>query len=392
MTLGGARDGRLEPAAGQRAAERAAVLGRQPAGGVQHGAARRRAGAARRAVHLAVAEHDHLRDQLGRRRGAARQRREVGQHHAEQEAQVGAVRVVDLDAGRVDVAADVGRLADVLGGGGVLGQPDVGGAHHGVEAAAVADVQPTLGAVRQRQAQVLVQHERRHGQEARLVVGRQPGAHQAARTLQVHLGVAVGGTRHDALVHQVARHGHRGVAAHGAVAVVVDEERGGGGLRVVGRHQDDAEHVAVAARLGHQQAAVAVQPLPAVAPLLQDRVTLDRRQAGDDDTHRLAGRVHLHSTQPAAGGTLGLHRQRQQASRGSENSRSASVMAWKRCLHVILCFLMCLLNVKLSIIVPARYLSGFFVFLSTFNYLFKESHVIQSLIETRCDLWMEMCR
>ena len=70
------------------------------------------------------------------------------------------------------------------------------------------------------------------------------------------------------------------VAAHGGVALIVDEQHCEVGARKIGLHRDHAIHVVVAARLEDQQLAQMVEVFAGVAALFQDRRTGDRRIAG----------------------------------------------------------------------------------------------------------------
>ena len=95
------------------------------------------------------------------------------------------------------------------------------------------------------------------------------------------------------MIHGVAAEGDHRVAAHGRVALVVQEQHRHVGVGMVGRHEQGAVHLGMAARLAHQQAAVAVEPRLRVPPPLQERGTFRGRIAVGDDPHGLACGVHL---------------------------------------------------------------------------------------------------
>ena len=138
------------------------------------------------------------------------------------------------------------------------------------------------------------EHERRHVAEG-------DPAHPAAR--------ALGGDRHpaggrvEADLRRVAvaakqpgvqerrAERHHGVAAHGAVPLVVEEEHA---EVAVGGHrfgEDGAVHVTVSPRLVHQPRAHPVEVVAEMAALGQDRRPGNGRQPGGDDPQRLAGGV-----------------------------------------------------------------------------------------------------
>ena len=83
------------------------------------------------------------------------------------------------------------------------------------------------------------------------------------------------------------------VAAHGAVAVIVDEEHSDVRVRQVGPDQHGAVHVVMAARLPHQQAPVDVQVRAGVRALLQEGGARGLGEARLHDPHWLPARVHL---------------------------------------------------------------------------------------------------
>ncbi|TNN82672.1 hypothetical protein EYF80_007190 [Liparis tanakae] len=109
------------------------------------------------------------------------------------------------------------------------------------------------------------------------------GLHQAAGAVDVHLSLWRLRLLHQLVVHGVAAQRDHGVAAHGAVPLVVHEQHPHVRLGYLAVHDQGAVHVVVAARLVHQHLPQVIQMFPDVTPLGQHAVTFDLRVAAADD-------------------------------------------------------------------------------------------------------------
>jgi hypothetical protein len=83
------------------------------------------------------------------------------------------------------------------------------------------------------------------------------------------------------------------VAAHGAVALIVDEQHGEIGFRMIGLNRDDAVHVKMAARLENEKSAQLIQMLAGIPALIQNPLSGDLRKAAHDQPYRLARGMHF---------------------------------------------------------------------------------------------------
>ena len=90
----------------------------------------------------------------------------------------------------------------------------------------------------------------------------------------------------------------RPVAARRRVPLVVEEDDPEVGAVVVRRDDVAAVHVRVPARLEDEEPADVVEALSRVAPPLEDRRALERRDAGGDDAERLAAGVVVDRLDP----------------------------------------------------------------------------------------------
>ena len=99
--------------------------------------------------------------------------------------------------------------------------------------------------------------------------------------------------RQHARLEQRRHHGDDAVAAHRAVALVVQEEYAEVRIGCVRWQHDAAVHVCVASRLPHQRPAVVVEPVPRIAPPRQHRVTFWQRHAREQDAQRLSAGVSV---------------------------------------------------------------------------------------------------
>ena len=115
----------------------------------------------------------------------------------------------------------------------------------------------------------------------------------ATPELAVVLDIGCADQRERGLGHPQPRQRDHRMAAHGRVALIVQEQGGEIGLGQVGLDQQRAVHVGMAARLGHQHVAQMIQLGTDVTPLGQQRLALDRRKTGDDDAYRLTSGVHF---------------------------------------------------------------------------------------------------
>ena len=95
-------------------------------------------------------------------------------------------------------------------------------------------------------------------------------------------------------VHREAREGDHRMAAHGGIALVVDEKHREIGALEVGLDRKHAIHVVMAPGLEHEEPAIAVEMLAGVAALGEDGRARDGGIAGDHQAHGFAARVHLH--------------------------------------------------------------------------------------------------
>ena len=109
-------------------------------------------------------------------------------------------------------------------------------------------------------------------------VGGDEGFHQAAGALDGDAGLARL-PRHDSPIHRPAAERDHRMAAHGGIALVMDEEHGEIGARQIGLDRQHAIHVEMPARLEHQQPAQMIQMLAGMAPLGEDGGARDRRIA-----------------------------------------------------------------------------------------------------------------
>ena len=138
----------------------------------------------------------------------------------------------------------------------VHADPAVG--DEGIEGAAKGDVDVDRPNAGHGHRHVEAEHERRHAFEphraAAVAVDGDVGDHEAAGALDRDPGLR-GDTRDEVAIHGKAAERQDGVAAHGAVALVVQEQDGQVGVRAARRHQDGAVHAFMAARLEHQEAA-----------------------------------------------------------------------------------------------------------------------------------------
>jgi hypothetical protein len=170
--------------------------------------------------------------------------------------------------------------------------------HEGVERTAPRDVRLDLAGV-----DATGGHARRHVDERHLV-------HRAGRTTHTrgdaprrdvdhHVDPPIGGSRDAPGFHRPRTQRNRSVPARGRVAVLVPEQHAEGGTLVVGRDDEAAVHVGMAARLVTQQPAQTVDTLRrrgALAPLSHVRAR-DLPDVTDDDPEWLTGRVVVRCTQ-----------------------------------------------------------------------------------------------
>lgn len=87
------------------------------------------------------------------------------------------------------------------------------------------------------------------------------------------------------------------VAAHGAVALVVQEQDAQVRVRQFARHQHSPVHIPVAPRLEDEPSSQVVKVLAHVAPLGQQRGADHFRTPRQHDAQGLAARVHVHHRQ-----------------------------------------------------------------------------------------------
>ncbi len=234
----------------------------------------------------------------------------AGEDGAVEKAEVRAVRVGDVDPGAHDGVLDgPARLDQARMVGRGQGQPEGGRLHVGIEGAAIGQ-----GIVHQAQALhgqglTIGQHEGGHVQEphpahapgpvlALHAVGLEPDL--AAGGVDVEAGLRAGGRYPAALDGQLGQGRHR-MAAHGAVAFVVQEEHAERTVAAFGRGDDRAVHVRMAAWFPHEGLAEVVQALLAVAPALQHGLPLQFWKAFDDHAKGLAARMAVDAAQAEAG-------------------------------------------------------------------------------------------
>ena len=234
----------------------------------------------------------------------------VGEDGAVEEGEIGIVGVGERHL-RARGLGDGGRGIDErAGGAGADIEAEAGGRQHGVEGAAIADIEVDQAEAGHRHRGIEGEGEGRHALErdgaGLAVFDCDAGAHQAAGALDGDRRFRKP-ERHQAGIDGPAAERDDGVAAHGAVALVVHEEhgeigRGLAGAGRIGRHGDDAVHIDVAARLEHEQAAEFIEPLARLAPLGEEGGSWNRRIARHDDAHRLPAGVHLDGLDGEGGG------------------------------------------------------------------------------------------
>ena len=161
-----------------------------------------------------------------------------------------------------------------------------------VEGAAIADIEIERAQPRHLHRRIEGEGEGRHAFEADGAVGGDEGFHQAAGALDGDAGLSRL-PRHDAPIHRPAAERDHRMAAHGGIALVMDEQHGEIGARQIGLDRQHAIHVEMPARLEHQQPAQMIQMLAGMAPLGEDGGPRDRRITRGDEADRLAARVHL---------------------------------------------------------------------------------------------------
>jgi len=209
-----------------------------------------------------------------------------------EECQIGIVGMVELDLGLRRLGHLVGGVDQIAGG----RTPDVEAEtrcrNESIEGAAVADIGRKRAIARNIDGGIQREGEGRHTGKFDRSVFRYLRFHQAAGALDGNLAFA-GGPGHAAAVDRPAAERYHRVAAHGGIALVVDEQHGQIGARQIGFHQQHAIHVIMTARLEHQEAAQMVQMFTGMAALGQQRGTGNRRIPRYDEAHRLAAGVHL---------------------------------------------------------------------------------------------------
>src|SRR5690606_18723671 len=131
----------------------------------------------------------------------------------------------------------------------------------------------------------------------------------AGRHVDDHVRLPVGGGLDETFADGVDAERDRAVAARRGVAVLVPEQRAEVRAGVVGRYEEAAVHVGVAARLVHQQLAEVVD-VGGIGAAFQDGGARDGGDAAGDDPERLARRVVVdggdgHSSKPSGNGSRG---------------------------------------------------------------------------------------
>jgi hypothetical protein len=174
------------------------------------------------------------------------------------------------------------------------------GRHYRVKGAAVGDVElqrPPVAGVhhdlpREDEGGDGAKGDRAGPRSAGSLLDLHPGAYETARHLDRHLGFRLR-RRHQARVDRPAAERHDGVAAHGRVALAMQEQDGEIGLRMVRLDRHSAIHLCMPTRLEHQEAAIGVVVGAGIAALVQQTAPLQLRIARGDDAQRFAAAVHL---------------------------------------------------------------------------------------------------
>lgn len=125
------------------------------------------------------------------------------------------------------------------------------------------------------------------------------GGYQPARAVDIDQGLAGagGGRWHQPEVEREPAQSQHRVAAHGTVALVVQEQDAQVRVRQLARHQHSPVHVPVPPGLEHEPSPHVVEVLAHVALLGQQRGADHLRTPSQHDAQRLAARVHVHHRQ-----------------------------------------------------------------------------------------------
>ncbi|VTR68095.1 hypothetical protein DESC_690032 [Desulfosarcina cetonica] len=253
--------------------------------GVMQGQSGAYPGAGGAAVHLALGEDADVAGMGALRVGRADNDRAV------KEAEIRLKGVRDRPGGHngaLDRHAPFDQAVEIIR---PCTHPQVGGVHEGVEGAAVGDVVAHRPQPRHRHGLISAQYKGRHIVEGHALhpSGLHPcmGRNQPRRCVDAHRGERFD-HRYQPRFHGHGGHGDDAVAAHGAVALVMQEKHPEIGVYRHRRGDDAAIHVRVAARLPHEGPADGIMLRDHVASVLKDRGAGKFRQPAGDNPEWLA--------------------------------------------------------------------------------------------------------